>query len=869
GLIGFFVNTLVLRANLADAPTFAELLQQVRQVTLDAFAHQEVPFEKLVEELQPERSQSHTPLFQVMFVLQNAPQSTLELPGLTMSLLDVEHGTSKYDLLLSMHETVAGLAGSLEYSTDLFEKETISRLLTHLELLLEQVVEHPNRAITDLQFLSQAEMDQLQQWSRTETAERPAVCVHQLFEAQVALTPDQVALVFEEERMTYAELNSQANRLARYLQDLGVGQDVPVGLCVERSFDLVVGVLGILKAGGAYVSLDPAYPQERLAVIREEAGMSVVVTQDALRHLFDSEVQAIALDADGERIEQFAADNLTVDVTNDHLAYLLFTSGSTGRPKGVAMGHRPLVNLIAWQLEQFQTAKQARTMQFASLNFDVSFQEIFSTLCAGGTLCIPREEIRKDGERLLDFLARHQVERVFLPYIVLQHLSEVATKRADGALAIREIITAGEQLQMTPPIVQWVERLPGCVVHNQYGPTESHVATAQTLTGSPHTWPLLPSIGRPIANTEVCVLDTQMKRVPVGVPGELYIGGVSLARGYWQRPDLTKERFVPHPFRTGAEERLYKTGDLVRYLADGSLDYLGRIDGQVKVRGFRIELGEIEAVLAQHPDVTECVAVVREDVPGDKRLVAYVVADSSEQDMSIYRRWLQSRLPDYMLPSAFVKLEALPVTPNGKVDRRELPAPAATNVRRDEGPRTPEEAQVARIWSEVLRVDAIGREDNFFEIGGHSLLAAQVMTRISQTFGCDTPLRLLFEHSTLAELTEQVQRLKLGQEHEQATHLRPIPLEARGVLSFSQERALAVYHSSADKASRNMPCVLRMQGNLHVEALGRAIHEIIRRNEILRTAYVEQDGQTVQVVRPYPYQPMAVVDLSELSPQQQ
>ncbi|MBN3876527.1 amino acid adenylation domain-containing protein [Nostoc sp.] len=757
GLIGFFVNTLVLRADLSGDRSFNELLGRVRLMAIDAYAHQDLPFEMLVEVLQPERDLSHTPLFQVMFALQNVPMSEIELADLTISSLPVESATAKFDLFLSIQNTGNGLVGVWEYNTDLFDASTIERMTGHFITLLSGIVANPEERISQLPLLSQTEQQQLLvEWNNTQVDYPRDKSIHQLFEEQVERTPNAVAVEFENQQLTYDQLNCRANQLAHYLKSLGVSADVLVGICVERSLEMVVGLLGILKAGGAYVPLDPNYPQERLAFMLEDAQVSVLLTQHSLLdRLPQHQAHLVFLDTDWQVISQSSQDNLISIVQATNLAYVIYTSGSTGQPKGVAMNQLALCNLILWQLQNNTISTGAKTLQFAPISFDVSFQEMFSTWFSGGTLFLITEELRRDISALLGFLQEKAVERLFVPFVALQQLAEVAVGSELVNSHLREIITAGEQLQITPAISQWLSKLTDCTLHNHYGPSESHVIITFTLADPVEAWPLLPPIGRPIANTQIYILDQYLQSVPVGVAGELHIGGVSLAQGYLNRPELTLEKFISNPFSTDRYSRLYKTGDLARYLPYGNIEYLGRIDNQVKVRGFRIELGEVEAVLSQHGDVEGCCIIAREDTPGDKRLVAYVVAHQNcTPTISELRQFLKAKLPDYMVPSAFVMLEEMPLTPSGKVDRRALPAPDLHSSNSDKyvAPRNQVELELTQIWSRILKVDKVGVKDNFFDLGGHSLLTPYLMAQIKQQFGKNIAIASLYQNPTIEQL---------------------------------------------------------------------------------------------------------------------
>jgi amino acid adenylation domain-containing protein len=770
-LIGFFVNTLVLRSDLSGNPTFRQLLGRVRATTLDAYAHQDLPFERVVDELQPERDLSRNPLCQVVFALQNAPLGTLELPGLTFSTQPFESTTTRFDLECHLWEVEAGLQGVLIYSTDLFAPETIRRLLAHYQALLHAVVADPDRPLASYQLLSTAERAQLlDEWNETRTEYPPDTALHERFEQQAAERPDSVALVFADDALTYGELNERANQLAHYLRRLGVGPETVVGLCVERSFEMIVGLLGILKAGGAYLPLDPAYPRERLSFMVTDAGARLLLTERALRAQFADDVpHIVCLEEWREQMAREAVTNPARANLLDHLVYITYTSGSTGQPKGVAMTHRPLVNIIDYQLRRSGAQARPRTLQFASLSFDASVQEIFSALSAGATLVLISEDEKRDVHAWLGVVVRERVARLFVPFVALQQLAEEAT--ADERLlpvSLREIITAGEQLKITRDIRSFFNRLEACRLDNQYGPSEAHVITAALLAGDPASWPELPPIGRPVDHAQLYLLDEQMQPVPIGVTGQLYVGGVPLARGYVGQPAQTAARFVPHPFARQPGARLYRTGDLARYRPDGQIEFLGRADSQVKVRGYRIEPGEIEAVLAGHTALSAAVVVVRTNETGQKRLVAYVVAAPGQPPPTVseLRQFLLEKMPDYMVPSFFVMLAELPLTVNGKVDYRALPAPdtARLELATDyAAPRTSTEETLAHIWAKVLGLERVGMDDDFFALGGDSLLATQLVSRVRQAFQIELPLRELFRQRTVAQLARLVEETLIAQ----------------------------------------------------------------------------------------------------------
>jgi amino acid adenylation domain-containing protein len=854
GLIGFFLNTLVVRATIAEGSTFRELLHRVKASCVGAYAHQETPFERLVAELEPERDLARSPLFQVLFTLQTAPAGPLVLSGLTLRGVGAAATTSKFDLSLWMAESPNGLIGSFEYSTDLFDEATIERMIGHLRALLEGAVADPGQALSALPMLSAAERTQvLEGWNDTHV-EYPTkdATVPDLFAAQAAKTPDAIAVTFDGQDLSYRELDQRANQLANHLRGLGVGPDVLVGISVPRSIPLAVGILAIFKAGGAYVSLDPEYPRDRLAFMIEDAKIPVLLTTAVLAaELPAPNARVICLDTGWDPI---AAEPTTeparAGLHPEHLAYAIYTSGSTGKPKGVAMTQRPLVNLVAWQMAH--SAGPMRTLQFASPSFDVCFQEIFTTWASGGTLVLIAEDARRDVERLMARIVEGRVERLFLPPVALYQLADAPF--APGALpsTLREIIPAGEALQITPRVADLLRNLPGCVVRNHYGPSETHVVTEHILAGDPSTFPRLPPIGKPIDNVRVYLLDQHREPVPVGVRGEMFLGGVAVARGYVGRPDLTAERFLPDPFRDDPAARVYRTGDVARWLADGTIEFLGRADHQVKIRGFRVELGEIEILLGQHAAVREAVVIAREDVPGDKRLVAYLVPTGAAPSAADLRGFLKERLPEYMVPSAFVLLDALPLTGSGKINRLALPAPSegALADKARVAPRGPLEEGIAAIFAEVLRVadEQVGAHDGFFELGGHSLLATQVVARARASFGVEIPLRALFEATTPAELARWIEEALRAGQGTSAPRLTARAPEPTRALSFAEERLWFLDQLEPGSASYAVPVSLRLVGPLGVDALARAIAAIVQRHEILRTAYPMIEGRAVAVV---------------------
>ncbi len=747
-LVGFFMNALVLRAQTGGNPKFRDLLAQVRALCLEAYAHQDLPFEMLVQELQPRRDLSHNPLFQVLFVLQNTPQQTFELPGLTVHTLGGETTMAKFDLTLELTETGEGLQGRIEYNTDLFDESTMARLAAHWQTLLAGIVARPDQRLDDLPLLPDAERHQLLvEWNSTQAPYPQAECFPQLFEAQAARTPEAVAAEYEGQALTYGQLNWQANQLARHLQTLGVGPEVLVGLCVERSLEMLVGLLGIMKAGGAYVPLDPDYPQERLAYMLDDAKAPVLVTHESLLPLLPAhQSQVVQIDADWGRIAGYSEDNLPPAATPQNLAYVIYTSGSTGKAKGTMLAHQGLVNFLHSMSREPGMTGQDSLLAVTTLSFDIAALELFLPLLVGARSLIVSRRVSTDGAELLRALNTTGATVMQATPATWRMLLEAGWTNTPAL----KILCGGEAL--APDLRDaLLER--GASLWNLYGPTETTIwSTLCPITSASD--PI--TIGRPIANTQVYLLDGRGQPVPVGVPGELFLGGDGLARGYLNRPDLTAARFTPHPFSAEPGARLYRTGDLARYRADGTIEYLGRLDFQVKIRGFRVELGEIEAALLLHPAVQEAVASAHADDTGEQRLVGYVVIrEGQTASPADLRAFVVTQLPAYMVPSSFVVLDALTLTANGKVDRKALPAPNASHAESDEtyiAPRTPDEEILAVIWSQVLGLERVGVKDDFFDLGGHSLLAVRMLAKVKKICGKDLPLRVLFQGATIEHL---------------------------------------------------------------------------------------------------------------------
>lgn len=752
-MIGTFANNLVLRTDLSGNPSFRELLCRVRDVAFGAYGHQDLPFERLLNALQPKRDLSRSPLFQLLFQFhQAAPVHNLKLPGLTLEAVPVKTGTSRLDLSLSLIQGTDEVTGELEYSTDLFDADTITRMADHYRVLLESAVADPDQRVGALPMLTAAERRQLLvDWNATKADhDAHGLCVHQLFEAQAERTPNAVAVQFEQVQLTYEELNAQANQLAHYLQARGVGPEVLVGLCVERSLDLVVGLLGVLKAGGAYVPLDPAFPKERLGFVLEETQAPVLLSQQPLLDgLPEYDGQVVCLDRDRAIIAAQNDQNPVSDVAAENLAYVIYTSGSTGKPKGVQIAHRALTNFLHSMSREPGLTHQDTLLAVTTVSFDIAGLELFLPICVGACVVVVSREVAADGTALAQALAESDATVMQATPSTWRLLLEAGWP---GNKALK-ILCGGEALprKLADRLLERSSSL-----WNLYGPTETTIwSTIHRVEPAQGFVP----IGRPIANTQVYVLDEHWQAVPIGVPGELCIGGTGVARGYLNRPQQTAERFVRNPVANSSAGRLYRTGDWVRYRPDGNLDYLWRIDQQVKVRGFRIELAEIEAALKSHPAIAEAVAAAREYGPGDVRLVGYVLPASGDVEPTgtELRALLRAKLPEYMVPAVYVTLEVLPLTPNGKVDRKALPEPDLFRV--PEGadhqpPHTETEIALAEIWKDTLGIGGIGVHENFFDLGGHSLLSMQVIYQVQKKFGVRLAPRDIVLN-TLAQLATQ------------------------------------------------------------------------------------------------------------------
>ncbi len=877
-LIGCFVNTLALRSDLSGAPSFRALLGQLRAALDGALGHRDLPFERLVEELAQPRDLSRNPIFQTLFTFQNRLPAEINLAGIHAEPMDCDTGSAKFDLTLALGERDGQLFGSFEYSSELFDRETIDRMIGHYQTLLKGIAVDPDRSIAALPLLAPAERKRiLVEWNDTAANFPRNRCLHQLFEAQARRTPNRGALEFAGQQLTYRELNRRANQLARHLRKLGAGPEKLIGVCVERSLEMVVGLLAVLKAGAAYIALDPKYPRERIDYMLKDAGIEVLLTQ---RRLADSlplsvasgepckaNVKTVCLDADWKMIARHDSKNLSSAVTARNLAYVIYTSGSTGQPKGVAIEHKSAVAFLHWAKGVFSHAELAGVLASTSICFDLSVFELFAPLSWGGKVILV--------ENALALTELRESSKVTLLNTVPSALAELLGL---GRLppSLKTVNLAGEPLK--PELVRKIYQT-GTVekVYDLYGPSETTTYSSFTLRGREGR----ATIGRPIANTKIYLLDGALQPVPVGVPGELYIGGAGVARGYLHRPELTQERFIADPFAANDDARLYRTGDLARYLPDGNIEYLCRADNQVKIRGHRIELGEIEATLSRNPLIKECVVVARETdmtvIPDSKlqitdeqkELIAFVVPNSAAAPTDAeLRGFLRQTLPEFMVPAWFVALESLPLTPSGKVDRLALPAldGARPRVAREfAAPHGEIEELVAQIWREVLGLEEIGSQDNFFDLGGHSLLATRVAARLRGSFHIDLPLRKCFELPTVSLLAAHVGELRRSQCGIVDAPIVPVARGGALPLSSAQRRLWFLHQLDPDESAYNIPAAYRITGALDVAALQAALNEIVRRHESLRTAIVDDHGRPAQRILANAELPLTLVDLTQVT----
>ncbi|MCW3113675.1 MAG: amino acid adenylation domain protein, partial [Segetibacter sp.] len=839
GLIGFFVNTLALRTEVNGRATFLELLQQVRTTTLEAYEHQEVPFEKVVEAVAKDRDISRSPLFQVMFVLQNASEtSQVRFGEVQVENEILPQTTSKFDITFSLSETTNGLKGSVEYSTELYNNRTIESIIEHYTQLLKSIVEHPGQAVSALQMLTAADEQKLLVEFNNSVVDYPtSKTVIELFEEQVDRTPATTAVVFEGKKLTYKELNERANQLARYLQGKGVEEETLVAICIDRSIEMIVGLLGILKAGGAYVPIDPEYPIDRIQFMLEDSSASVIITSDAeIGKLHGiGRFDLINLNQDSEEIKKLDIENINHQATLSNLAYVIYTSGSTGKPKGVMIEHGSMLNYVLLFKNYFQITEYDTIIQQSSISFDILVEEVYPVLITGGSMCLIRNG-GKDVAKIKKHIESNEVTILTTTPMVLDWLNKELTSIG----RLRHFVVGGDVLNPSSIDNLFYKNVQ---IVNGYGPSETTVSATYNKIEKISEASLL---GKPIDNVQIYVLDTENRLMPVGVPGEICIGGAGLARGYLNRPDLTTEKFIKNPFNEDPDARLYKTGDLGRWLPNGNIESLGRIDDQVKIRGYRIELGEVESVLLLSALVKQAVVLAKE-VKGIKRLVAYVVVDK-EFDRQATISYLQNQLPEYMVPTIWVELESLPLSPNGKIDKKTLPDPDISELLNDEfvAPRNLTESALAEIWQQLLNVERVGINDNFFELGGHSLLGMRLISVVRNQLNVELAIRDLFLHPTIAQLATHLSTVEQGV---LLPSIIPVQLRPERIpLSFSQER-LWFIDKLEGSIQYHIPAVFKLKGNLDKEALQFALQTVINRHEVLRTIYREDDGQTYQVVK--------------------
>ncbi|MEO0768467.1 MAG: amino acid adenylation domain-containing protein [Cyanobacteria bacterium J06649_4] len=876
-LFGCFLNTLAFRTEFSAQTSFETLLKQVRTVALEAYEHQDCPLEKVMEQVKVDREANEFPLFNVMFDYINTPQSNTGSQPRPLTPVKVDRGTSMFDLTLYLEEKADGFQILFEYSAELFETETIARISGHFQTLLESIVANPTQAIDRLSLMTTAEQHQLvTQWNDTQTDYPRGKCVHQLFEEQVASSPNAVALIYEEQthekqnrirHLTYQALNQRANQLATVLKAHGLAAGNPVALYMERSPEMIVSTLAILKAGGTYVPLDTSYPQKRIAFILRDSQVPILLTQSSLASQFVGAVPTL-IEVDTLDLSQAATDNLLNATTSDQLAYIMYTSGSTGKPKGVCIPHRGVARLVKNTNFSLMSADDV-FLQLAPIAFDAATIEIWGALLNGGQLVLFPDK-NPTPKAIVETVNRHQVTFLFLT----AGLFHLTIEHGIGEMrSLRQLLSGGDVLSVSH-INRALQQLPNCPITNAYGPTENTVVACRHIIDQPLPIEVPVPIGHPISNTQVYILDSQLQPVPIGVQGELCITGDGIATGYLNRPTLTKEKFVENPFvQTGlGNDLLYKTGDAVRYRPDGNIEFLGRLDNQVKIRGFRIELAEITTALERHSQVEKAVVIVQEDASGDKRLTAYITAEGAAPTASMLYRFLKRRLPTYMVPSAFLVLDELPLTANGKVDRRALPQPETIERDIDTAfiaPQTAEQQRLSHIWCSLLKIDKVGIHDNFFELGGHSLLATQVISRIRTAFKVELPLRVLFESPTIADLATELADALAKPPHgiianssaAEVTVISPVSRNILLPLSSHQQRLWVLDQIESGITAYSMNRALRMTGPLNVTALAQSLSQIIERHEVLRTTFANADNQPIQVIHPAKSVSLEVVEI--------
>jgi amino acid adenylation domain-containing protein/thioester reductase-like protein len=859
--VGLFIKTLPLRLTVPTSQSLSVWLKEIQQKQIKL---QEFEFASLAQMQAWSDVAPPQPLFHTLLVFENYPVQSMLGRLRELHRVDDVHlfESTSYPLAILVQPGQA-LAVRALFHPDQIDHESVNRILSQYARLLAKLAEGADILPASVLLPDSAQHKQLHNWNATERSTHRSGGVHELFERNAAILADQPAAISGKEQITYAELNHKAEIACSGLRAAGVKPGAVVGLCMDRSLDAVVGILAILKSAAAYLPLDPSYPEQRLAFMLDDAEVEIILTHTACSKMPPFPTgKLLFLDALLQEAAVQAAPRVTI--SSDRMAYVLYTSGSTGRPKGVAMSHRALLNLLEWQSRQSARFSRPRTLQFAPLSFDVSFQEIFSTLNDGGTLVLPSADTRRNPELLWQLLREEQIERVFLPFVALRQLATAAESLEDLPDTLAQVITAGEQLQITPAIRKLFQRLAGCELHNQYGPTESHVVTCFHLTGSAETWPTLPPIGRPIDNAQIYILNPQMKPVPIGAIGELYIGGVCLAEGYFRRPDLTAERFALH---TCDDEsvRLYRTGDLAKHRNDGNIEFVGRCDDQIKIRGHRVELGEIETTLSKFPGIDDSAVVASSNEDGQRRLVAFVIG-RKHIDASELRAHLSTSLPEYMVPGAFVALASLPLTPSGKVDRcalTRIPTTSSDRATPSAAPRHVVQELVAEMYADVLSLSRVGIHDNFFTAGGHSLLATQLISRLRTALNLSIPLQWIFESPTVEALAERIVSLQSGDASAEWAPIIRQTAEVEHQLSFAQERMWFFDQLAPGTSDYNIALRVRITGSLSIDVLERTLHEIVRRHEILRTRYRCIEGRPTCTVSGEENVQIEVVDLRQ------